>query len=41
MPEPGTQAPDFTLASSTGEPVALSAYRGKSHVVIHFVREFT
>ncbi len=33
--EPGTQAPDFTLPDQHGEPVSLSALRGKP-VVLYF-----
>jgi peroxiredoxin Q/BCP len=32
----GTLAPDFVLPSSTGEPVRLSDFRGKSEVVLFF-----
>jgi peroxiredoxin Q/BCP len=32
----GDEAPDFTLPSNTGEPVALSSYRGKKSVVLYF-----
>jgi peroxiredoxin Q/BCP len=32
---PGDQAPDFTLADSTGTPVALADYRGRK-VVVYF-----
>ena len=28
--EVGAQAPDFTLPSTTGEPISLSQFRGKS-----------
>jgi peroxiredoxin Q/BCP len=35
MIEPGDQAPDFTLPDQRGEPVSLSALRGKS-VVLYF-----
>jgi cytochrome oxidase Cu insertion factor (SCO1/SenC/PrrC family) len=33
----GDTAPDFTLASTSGRPVKLSDYRGKSNVVLAFV----
>jgi hypothetical protein len=33
----GDTAPDFTLASTSGKPVRLSDYRGKSNVVLAFV----
>jgi peroxiredoxin Q/BCP len=41
MPDPiavrvGDPAPDFELPSSTGEPVRLSDFRGKSEVVLFF-----
>jgi mycoredoxin-dependent peroxiredoxin len=32
----GDTAPDFTLPSTTGQPVSLSAYRGKQNVVLAF-----
>lgn len=32
----GDMAPDFTLPSTTGEPVKLSAFRGKKNVVLAF-----
>jgi len=32
----GDMAPDFTLPSTTGKPVTLSDYRGKSAVVLAF-----
>ena len=37
----GNQAPDFTLPSTTGEPISLQQFRGKKHVLIEFyVRAF-
>ncbi|RME82801.1 MAG: hypothetical protein D6775_09900 [Caldilineae bacterium] len=36
----GSQAPDFTLPSVTGEEVSLADYHGKSHVVLVFLRGF-
>ena len=33
----GEPAPDFTLPSMSGEPVTLSQYRGRKHVVLSFV----
>lgn len=32
----GSQAPDFTLADEKGQPVTLSAFRGKKNVVLVF-----
>jgi cytochrome oxidase Cu insertion factor (SCO1/SenC/PrrC family) len=32
----GDMAPDFTLPSTTGKPVTLSDFRGKSAVVLAF-----
>jgi len=32
----GDQAPDFTLPATTGQPVKLSDFRGKSNVVLAF-----
>ncbi|MBI4277390.1 MAG: redoxin domain-containing protein [Armatimonadetes bacterium] len=38
----GQPAPDFTLPSQTGEPVGLSQFRGKKHVILSFhVLDFT
>ena len=34
--EVGEQAPDFTLPSTTGEPISLSQFRGKKLVLIEF-----
>jgi peroxiredoxin len=34
-------APDFTLMSFDGRPVALRDYRGRRHVVLVFNRGFT
>jgi peroxiredoxin len=36
----GRRAPDFTLETTTGERVTLSALRGRK-VVLFFIREFT
>ena len=30
------QAPDFTLPSTTGEPISLSQFRGKKLVLLEF-----
>lgn len=32
----GDVAPDFTLPSTTGQPVKLSSFRGKTNVVLAF-----
>jgi peroxiredoxin Q/BCP len=32
----GDPAPDFTLPSSTGQPISLAQFRGKQHVVLYF-----
>ena len=37
----GSLAPDFHLESSEGTMVRLSEYRGRSNVVLYFMREFT
>ena len=38
----GQPAPDFTLPSTTGEPVSLSQFRGNKNVVLFFyVRDDT
>jgi len=34
--EVGEQAPDFILPSTTGEPIRLSQFRGKTHVLLEF-----
>ena len=36
LPEPGEQAPDFTLRGPDGEYVTLSEYRGRNAVVLAF-----
>lgn len=43
MPTPslGTQAPDFTLASTTGSNVTLSSYRGQNVLLAFFPLAFT
>ncbi|TCP55405.1 peroxiredoxin Q/BCP [Tumebacillus sp. BK434] len=38
---PGTQAPDFTLPASNGEPVALSDLRGKNVVLYFYPKDMT
>ncbi len=37
----GSVAPDFSLESNNGAFVRLSEYRGRSNVVLYFMREFT
>ena len=37
----GSPAPDFRLESNGGAIVRLSEYRGRAHVVLYFMREFT
>jgi peroxiredoxin len=32
----GAPAPDFTLPSTTGEPISLSQFRGKKLVLLEF-----
>ncbi len=32
----GDQAPDFTLAAHSGEPVTLSSFQGEKNVVLSF-----
>jgi len=39
--EEGQQAPDFELASDTGEPVRLSDLRGKPVVLYFYPKDFT
>ncbi len=36
----GSVAPDFVLPSLRGEPVRLSDFRGRKHVVLVFLRSF-
>jgi peroxiredoxin len=36
-----TQAPDFTLNNFKGQPVSLSDFSGKEHVLLVFNRGFT
>ena len=35
-PQPGEQAPDFALTSTSGEVVRLSDFRGRKHVLVAF-----
>jgi peroxiredoxin len=37
----GSLAQDFRLESNGGAIVRLSEYRGRAHVVLYFMREFT
>lgn len=34
--KPGDRAPDFSLMSTTGKPVALGDYLGKKNIVLFF-----
>jgi peroxiredoxin Q/BCP len=36
----GSIAPDFKLNASNGQQIALSDFRGKSNVILFFVREY-
>lgn len=36
LPAVGETAPDFTLGTTAGTPVTLSAFRGKQHVLLAF-----
>ena len=36
----GSPAPDFKLPANDGREIALADYRGKSSVVLFFVREY-
>ena len=36
MIQPGTEAPEFTLADHLGRQVSLSAFRGKRHTILLF-----
>lgn len=36
----GSVAPDFRLTASSVEEIGLGDYRGRSHVVLFFVREY-
>ena len=40
-PQPGQQAPSFSLPSSDGKPVSLSDFRGRSIVLAFFPKAFT
>ena len=41
LPTPGSAAPDFTLASTSGQSVTLSALRGKNVLLAFFPLAFT
>ncbi|MCO4100975.1 redoxin domain-containing protein [Gemmatimonas sp.] len=36
LPAVGTEAPDFTAASTSGENITLSSFRGQKHVLLAF-----
>lgn len=36
VPAVGSPAPDFTLNSTSGEPITLSSHKGKQHVLLAF-----
>jgi peroxiredoxin len=36
IPAPGDTAPDFTLVTTTGQPVTLSSFRGNKNVLLAF-----
>jgi cytochrome oxidase Cu insertion factor (SCO1/SenC/PrrC family) len=36
----GSPAPDFTLTGGAGNRISLSDHRGKTNVVLFFIREF-
>jgi len=38
---PGVAGPDFSLESNEGRQVRLSEFRGRSNVLLYFMREFT
>jgi peroxiredoxin len=39
--EAGQPAPDFTLASTKGDPITLSSFKGKKVVLAFFPAAFT
>lgn len=39
--QPGTQAPDFSLASHVDKPIALNSFRGRKTVVAFMPFAFT
>ena len=38
---PGVAGPDFSLESNEGRQLRLSEFRGRSNVLLYFMREFT
>ncbi len=38
---PGVAGPDFSLESNEGRQIRLSEFRGRSNVLLYFMREFT
>ncbi len=36
----GSPAPDFNLTADSGRQISLAEHKGKSHVVLFFVREY-
>lgn len=38
--EAGSPAPDFELMANAGQRIRLADYKGKSHIVLFFVREY-
>jgi thioredoxin-dependent peroxiredoxin len=38
--EVGSPAPDFTLTAASGAEITLSSFRGKSAILVFFMREF-
>jgi peroxiredoxin len=36
----GSPAPDFSLTANDGRQIGLAEYKGKSHIVLFFVREY-
>ena len=37
----GSLAPDFKLFATHGQEIALTSFRGKSNVIVFFIRETT
>jgi peroxiredoxin len=38
--EVGSPVPEFRLPASTGDEVGIADYRGKSNLILFFVREY-